>query len=164
MIKDFWHPVHFQLWIQIAQLKVTSQSTVLMCGVLTFFILTLNPLIKAVCLLENNFEQPTSNRKFSQTDGSQTLRETTVIMYGMHLSLVSHPNLLNLLGALNFKFGLSMSFCSRSRKPLLVSFEIAKICWSFFLFRWQNPLASFEITHIRWSFYAIDREIFWLLL
>ncbi len=25
MIKDFWFPVHFQLWIQIAQLKVRTQ-------------------------------------------------------------------------------------------------------------------------------------------
>ncbi len=84
MIKDLWFPVHFQLWIQIAQLKVTSQST-LMCGVLSICILTLNPFIKAVCLLEDNCEQPTSNRKFSQTDGSQTIRETTVIMDSMHL-------------------------------------------------------------------------------
>ncbi len=29
MIKDFWFPVHFQLWIQIAQLKVTGETTVM---------------------------------------------------------------------------------------------------------------------------------------
>jgi hypothetical protein len=63
IIKDLRFPVHFQFWIQIAQLRVTSQSTVslkfvLMCGVLSFCILMLpvNPLIKAVCLLEDNFE------------------------------------------------------------------------------------------------------------
>ncbi len=32
-----------------------------------------------------------------------------------------------------------MSFCCRSRKPLVVLFESAKIHWSFFS-RWQNPL------------------------
>ncbi len=56
MIKDFWFPVHFQLWIQIAQLKVMRQSTVLVCGVLSFCILTLNPLINALCLLVDNCE------------------------------------------------------------------------------------------------------------
>jgi hypothetical protein len=84
----------------------------------------------------------------------------------MDLMDLSHQILLNLLGALNFKIGLSMSFCSRSmsfcsrlRKPLFVSFEIAKIRWSFFS-QMVNARASFEITLFLWSFYAIDRGIF----
>jgi len=74
MIKDFWFPVHFQIWIQIAAdyCAAESQNTVLMCCVFSFRILTLDPLIKALGLLAGNCEYPTSNRNLYQKDGLQT--------------------------------------------------------------------------------------------
>jgi hypothetical protein len=72
----------------------------------------------------------------------------------MHLS---HQNLLNFLGALNFEFGLSdvsMSFCSRSRKPLVVSFETLKSAGPLFP---DRKIRCDLITNFHCFFFAIDR-------
>ena len=79
-----------------------SQNTVLMCCVLSFCILTLDPLIKAIGLLAGNCEYPTSNRILYQKDGLQTPGESTLIKD----RLPGSPYVLVLIARSTFKLGL----------------------------------------------------------